>query len=327
MQKHKLVFIGTSVMMSKCIEIASKKFKNIFIITQDKKIKKKFGKKFKFISYKKLKQIKPDYLFSILNNKILSKSELASIQSYSLNFHDGPLPKYAGMFSSTWAIFNNEKNHGVCWHKIENKIDTGDILEEKKFNIEKNDTAYNIDTKGTLIGIDLFKKIIKNLVKKKLTFKKQNKKKRSFFKKSNLRKIINSYKKNGENKIILRSLALSPQKLKILNDTFRISIDINKLKKENSTKNKKMKKFDMFKVDKLINFLNKTIQTNFKLKNGKNNLSDMALNNHYKWDSLSHVKLLSAIEKKFRISINEKNIDNFSNLEHMMIYFNKKKLI
>ena len=122
MYKDKLVFIGTSIMMLKCIDIAVKDFKTIFVITTDKKIKKKYKKLIKFISINDIKKIKPDYLFSILNNKILSRSHLASVKKYSLNFHDGPLPKYAGMFSSTWAIINNEKTHGVCWHKIVNKI-------------------------------------------------------------------------------------------------------------------------------------------------------------------------------------------------------------
>ena len=41
-------------------------------------------------------------------------------------------------------------------------------------------------------------------------------------------------------------------------------------------------------------------------------------------DSLSHVKLLNAIEKKFKISINEKNINQFSNLKLILNYLNKK---
>ena len=53
------------------------------------------------------------------------------------NFHDGPLPRYAGLFSSSWAIVNNEKTHGVTWHKITKKIDAGDIVASKKFKIKK----------------------------------------------------------------------------------------------------------------------------------------------------------------------------------------------
>ena len=327
MYKDKLVFIGTSIMMLKCIDIAVKDFKTIFVITTDKKIKKKYKKLIKFISINDIKKVRPDYLFSILNNKILSRSHLASVEKYSLNFHDGPLPKYAGMFSSSWAIINNEKTHGVCWHKIVNKIDAGDILEEKKFKIKKNDTAYDIDTKGTMLGINLFKKIIKDLIKNKFFFKKQNLKKRTYFKKNKFKSILKKFKNDKKNKAILKSLILSPQKLKIVFDLFKVSINVNNLKKLVHHKDDTDNKFDKLKASKLVKFLNDTIKTNYKLNEKKSNLSEIALNSHYKWDSLSHVKFLGAIEKKFKITINEKNIGYFSNLKLIFNYLNKKKII
>ncbi|MGK0498673.1 MAG: methionyl-tRNA formyltransferase [Oceanicoccus sp.] len=38
-----------------------------------------------------------DYLFSITNLKILPDALLAKAKSYAINFHDGPLPRYAGL--------------------------------------------------------------------------------------------------------------------------------------------------------------------------------------------------------------------------------------
>jgi acyl carrier protein len=86
-------------------------------------------------------------------------------------------------------------------------------------------------------------------------------------------------------------------------------------------------KFDKLNAKKLIKFLNSTLKTSFKYNEKKNNLSKIALNSHYRWDSLSHVKLLNAIEKKFKISVNENSIDQFSNLELTLNYLNKKKLV
>ena len=86
-------------------------------------------------------------------------------------------------------------------------------------------------------------------------------------------------------------------------------------------------KFNKIKAEKLLRFLNNTIKTNFKFNKKKNNLSEIALNTHYKWDSLSHVKLLDAIEKKFGISINEENVDQFSNLQLILDYLNKNNLL
>ena len=54
---------------------------------------------------------------------------------------------------------------------------------------------------------------------------------------------------------------------------------------------------------KLINFLGKVINFKFNVKKiDSDKLKDLSLNNHPKWDSLAHVKLLSALEKKFKIS-------------------------
>ena len=147
MLKAKIVFIGKSMMLSKCIDIVLKDFKQIFVITNDKNIKKGTEKKY-FISIDEIKKIQPDYLFSVLNDQILAKTYLNKVKKLALNFHDGPLPKYAGLFSSSWSIFNNEKNHGVCWHKIEGKIDTGDILEKRKFKIKNDDMLTILILKG-----------------------------------------------------------------------------------------------------------------------------------------------------------------------------------
>jgi folate-dependent phosphoribosylglycinamide formyltransferase PurN/acyl carrier protein len=322
MLKSKIIFIGKSMMLSKCIDVVLKDFKQIFVITNDKNIKKRYRKKIYFISIDEIKKIQPDYLFSVLNDQILSKTYLNKVKKLALNFHDGPLPKYAGLFSSSWSIFNNEKNHGVCWHKIENKIDTGDILEEKKFKIKNDDTAYDIDTKGVLIGLKLFEKIFKNLKRNDLNFKKQNLKKRSYFGKKKLHGLIKKLK-NNNNKNLIRSLIISTEKLKIIQDLFKISINVNRLKKKLNSKNNS-EKLDEISVKKLLKFINDTIKTNFKYN--KNNLSKIALNSHYKWDSLSHAKLLSTIEKKFKITINEKNIDQFSNLKLIYNYLNYIKV-
>ena len=56
-----------------------------------------------------------DYLFSIVPNKIFSEEILKLPRRFAINFHDAPLPKYAGLNATTWAILNNEKSHGITW--------------------------------------------------------------------------------------------------------------------------------------------------------------------------------------------------------------------
>lgn len=102
-------------------------------------------------------------------------------------------------------------------------------------------------------------------------------------------------------------------------------------KKSNSQKKKiifkksRSKNSNNIELLKLINFLGKVINFKFNVKKiDSNKLKDLSLNNHPKWDSLAHVKLLSALEKKFKISINETNIDEFSNIKTIFNFLSKK---
>ncbi len=206
------VFIGGTLMLDNCLKIASKKFKKISIISNDKKILKKYKKKFHIMKIKDLQNLSFDYLFSILNEKIIPKEILKNIKILGINFHDGPLPKYAGLYSSSWAIINKEREHGVCWHKIEKSVDTGDIITERKFSIKNFDTAYNIDIQGVLLGIKLFKKIIQQLNNDKIKFKKQNLGLRSYYGAKHLKTFYKKYKSFDKNSNIIRAFKLSAEK-------------------------------------------------------------------------------------------------------------------
>ena len=69
-----------------------------------------------------------DYLFSIVNGVRVPKRILSSIRKLPINYHNGPLPKYAGVNSTHWALINGEKIHGVVWHIMDETFDSGEIL-------------------------------------------------------------------------------------------------------------------------------------------------------------------------------------------------------
>ena len=65
-----------------------------------------------------LKERPFDYLFSIANMKLLPKEIVALPRRGTINFHDGPLPRYSGVHATSWAILNGEARHGITWHFI-----------------------------------------------------------------------------------------------------------------------------------------------------------------------------------------------------------------
>lgn len=66
-----------------------------------------------------------------LEEKIINKGKC------SINFHPAPLPQYRGRGTPCYGILNEEKEWGVTCHYLDKSIDTGNIIEVKRFEIEK----------------------------------------------------------------------------------------------------------------------------------------------------------------------------------------------
>lgn len=122
-----------------------------------------------------------DYMFSIVNSYILSNEVLKLSNNGAINYHDSPLPKYAGLNSTVWAIINNEKTHGVTWHVVSNKIDEGGIVKQRIFPIEADDTAFTHNLRCYEEAIQSFSDMILDIEQGQLSCKKQNLKNRSYF--------------------------------------------------------------------------------------------------------------------------------------------------
>ena len=103
------------------------------------------------------------YLFSIVNPYIIPEVFLAGKNILALNYHDSFLPEYAGINSTTWAIINNEKQHGVTLHKIVSGIDEGDIVAQTIVPIEKDETALSLNLKCSEHLLSLFQKVIRKI--------------------------------------------------------------------------------------------------------------------------------------------------------------------
>lgn len=104
----------------------------------------------------RLRDLSFDWLFSIANLSIIPEAVLAQAGKGAINFHDGPLPRYAGLNAPVWAIINGEPGHGITWHMIEGGVDEGDILEQRLFELAPEETALTLNTKCYAAAIDGF---------------------------------------------------------------------------------------------------------------------------------------------------------------------------
>ncbi|MEZ5750571.1 MAG: LLM class flavin-dependent oxidoreductase [Paracoccaceae bacterium] len=104
-----------------------------------------------------------DWLLSIANLTVLPDSLIARARKGAVNFHDGPLPRYAGLNAPVWALLNGETRHGITWHLIEGGIDEGDILEQVEFDISPDDTAFSLNARCYAAAIESFPAVVASL--------------------------------------------------------------------------------------------------------------------------------------------------------------------
>ena len=79
--------------------------------------------------------------------KVLSRNFIKKFKGKILNIHPSLLPKYKGLNTHQRAIENNEKFSGCTVHFVNNKIDSGKIILQKKVKISKNDTPSKLARK------------------------------------------------------------------------------------------------------------------------------------------------------------------------------------
>ncbi|MBT8211885.1 MAG: AMP-binding protein, partial [Acidimicrobiia bacterium] len=104
-----------------------------------------------------------DYLFSIVNFQLLPREVLALPRSLPINYHDSPLPRYAGVNATNWAILNGEKEHAVTWHVMVEEVDAGAILEQRFFPIRPDDTALTLNARAYEEALEGFKRLTDRL--------------------------------------------------------------------------------------------------------------------------------------------------------------------
>ena len=118
------------------------------------KYAKKNKIKIKIIDFKKKREI--NHLLKILkfNNikliclagflKILSKDFIKSFNGKIINIHPSLLPRYKGLNTHERVLENNEKFTGCSVHFVNEKLDGGEIILQKKIKIFKKDNVISL---------------------------------------------------------------------------------------------------------------------------------------------------------------------------------------
>ncbi|MER6036911.1 amino acid adenylation domain-containing protein [Streptomyces sp. NPDC001835] len=111
----------------------------------------------------RLAPLRFDYLFSIANLRMLPEEVLALPTRLPVNFHDGPLPRHAGLFATSWAILDGDKQHGVTWHVMNLEADTGDVLKQRTVPVDPAATVHDLDVACFEAGVESFAELVDEL--------------------------------------------------------------------------------------------------------------------------------------------------------------------
>ncbi len=111
----------------------------------------------------KLEQIAPDAIIVVGYGRIIPKWMLHLPKYGNINLHASLLPKYRGAAPIQWAIANGESVTGVTTMRIDEGLDTGDILLQREMSISAEDTAETLSPRLAAIGADLIIETLRGL--------------------------------------------------------------------------------------------------------------------------------------------------------------------
>ncbi len=108
----------------------------------------------------KLKSFESDIFIVIAYGKILSR-EILDIPKYGCwNAHASLLPRWRGAAPIQWALLKDDQYTGVGIMKMEEGLDTGEILIEEKIKINEKDNLHTLSEKLSILSSELIYKAL-----------------------------------------------------------------------------------------------------------------------------------------------------------------------
>ena len=121
-----------------------------------------------------LEALAPDAILIVAYGRIIPKWMLDLPRLGNLNLHASLLPKYRGAAPIQWAVASGEHTTGVTTMRIDEGLDTGDILLQQEFPIGPHETSVDIFPRLAKLGAELMVQTLAGLEAGTIQAKKQN---------------------------------------------------------------------------------------------------------------------------------------------------------
>jgi methionyl-tRNA formyltransferase len=86
---------------------------------------------------------KGDLMISFISSWIYPQQLLDNAAMAAINFHPGS-PEYPGTGCTNFAVYEGAKEYGITCHHMKAAVDSGSIIQVKRFGIAESDTVYQI---------------------------------------------------------------------------------------------------------------------------------------------------------------------------------------
>lgn len=125
--------------------------------------------------------VKPDFALAIGWYYMIPKSMRDKIPKGVAGVHASLLPRYRGGAPLVWAIINGETETGVSLFYFEDGVDTGDLLDQRKVQIFREDTIGTLYERVNDIAVDMVLETIPKLARGEITARPQDHTKMTLF--------------------------------------------------------------------------------------------------------------------------------------------------
>jgi len=112
-------------------------------------------------SQKRLKEFNPDIILVVAYGQILSRHILNIPKMGCINIHGSFLPKYRGAAPINRVIINGEKETGITFMFMNEKVDAGDIIFQEKIDIFPDETCGELYYRLSALSADSLPKLLK----------------------------------------------------------------------------------------------------------------------------------------------------------------------
>jgi len=112
---------------------------------------------------KHLAKVRADLIVVVAFGQILSPALLTLPKRGAVNVHASLLPKYRGPAPIQWAILNMEKETGVTTMRMDQGLDTGDVLLAETVPIGPHDTAETLHDRLAAAGAGLLVRTLRGM--------------------------------------------------------------------------------------------------------------------------------------------------------------------